>query len=895
MNMSTGPFWAKTGKDKIHYHNLLWHLIDAGIVTQHLWDQALAESFKSDISQTLSLSVDQARDLLAFWVALHDIGKAGPAFQRKWEDGKNKAQNSGFNFPNSPIEFPGFHGHASTWILETYFLDTYQKDVHFCKQLAKIIGGHHGTLATANEMRTISLYKKDHLGDSAWETARVEIINELHHVFSPQDTFSIPQEKEPLNAFLILIAGLTTTADWIASNDLYFHFDDGNMEINSYIEQSNKEAKIAIQQLGWGNWKAQDRPNSFQELFPAFQPNTLQSAFIEQTKDLQPPFLVILEAPTGSGKTESAFYLADTTLQQHHHAGIYIAMPSQATSNQMFERTTRFLSKRYSENILNVQLLHGASMINEFFQNVRLHGIAQDDYQAGGNITAEEWFLPSKKSLLAPFGVGTVDQAFLSVLCSKHFFLRLFGLSNKIIIFDEVHAYDVYMLEIFKRLLYWLKAVNASVIMLSATLPHQSRMDLLQTYTDIVQPVSDVPFPRLSISTAQHMHVASLGEVSSRTITLQWIEETGLLASIQEQLSQGGNAAILCNRVDQAIEIYQQLSQIYPKEELTLFHSRFPYSRREEIEEKVKQLYGKNINYRPHRSIIVATQVIEQSLDLDFDIMFSALAPIDMLIQRAGRLQRHRNAKTPPQRPSNLQKPQLIILRPNLESVLPNFGKDRYIYEPYLLQRTWYTLCHRSDLSLPADTDELIEKVYSDQYIEEIPADLWTDIQDFYKNMVDKSEKDQYKAKKQLIPIPQYRNMLNNTTITLKEENNPQAQSVMHVLTRNARPSVRVVCLIQEGDQLFTLDEHKPVDLDKKPDHKTIRACLRSAVSFSQRQIVEYFFSQPVSPGWKQCAALRSYFVAIFQENRFRAGERFLTLSSEMGIIISSEQSEKED
>ncbi|MBI9051885.1 MAG: CRISPR-associated helicase Cas3' [Anaerolineaceae bacterium] len=881
-------FWAKTSKEQGNeaWHNLLWHLIDTGMVAHALWDSSLSDALKKDMAQALSLDITQTGKLVSFWVALHDIGKAGPAFQRKWDFGKQRIKQAGFTFPPSPEIIPGYHGLATTWIMENYWEEEHIiQDRSFSISLALALGGHHGEFPSSGEMNS-TVYRSDHLGDGRWKAARIAIINQLKEIFTPPDIYMPPSGMEPCNALLFLLAGLTTTADWIASNSTYFKFDDGSMPMETYLHKSAEEAQYALQDLGWHGWKSSGDPHTFTQLFPEFIPNSLQSAFIEHTQGLDSPYLLILEAPTGSGKTESALYLADTTIQKEYKAGIYIAMPSQATSNQMYDRTTKFLSERYKHIPLNILLVHGAALIKEDFSKVRIQGIGQDQQQAQGNIIGAEWFLPRKKSLLAPFGIGTVDQTFLSVMRCKHFFLRLFGLAHKVVIFDEVHAYDVYMLEIFKRLLNWLRSVNTSVIILSATLPEQSRFELLQTYTGQVEDV-DVPsieFPRLSISTQNQIQVFPLGVTESRCIALQWLAEEDLTTILSNELASGGNAAIICNRVDHTLEIYERLKEVFPSEELLIFHSRFPYCWREQIETKIKDRYGKNSSSRPQRSIVIATQVIEQSLDLDFDLMISDLAPVDLLIQRAGRLHRHQGNAHPPSRPTALTEPKLMLLLPDQEQDPPSFSKDGSIYAPYILQRTWFAIHSLSLLNLPAQTDELIGKVYSEELMDEIRADLWPQMQEYFRKMLHEDDEDSLKAVNQLIKTPNKR-ILGSLQAGFDDEHDPASHSLMQTLTRNARPSVQLVCLFQEADGLYTLDQHLLVNLDQQPDHQITVACLRSALSLSNPALVRHFLSQPKPTGWKKSPALRSHLPIIFTNDVYQSDKIDLFLDPIKGLV----------
>ena len=190
------------------------------------------------------------------------------------------------------------------------------------------------------------------------------------------------------------------------------------------------------------------------------RPHTVQQEIIDAALDAPTSTLLIVEAPTGIGKTEIAQYLTDAWLQKHNGRGFYIAMPTQATSNQMYDRTQQFLAHNYPDDLINIPLAHGNAMFDHKQANMRLNEVGDDE---ASRVVAMSWFVEkSKQTLLAPFGVGTVDQTLLGILQTRHFFVRLLGLSHKVLIFDEVHAYDAYMSTLFERLLKWLRAIAVS-------------------------------------------------------------------------------------------------------------------------------------------------------------------------------------------------------------------------------------------------------------------------------------------------------------------------------------------------------------------------------------------------------------------------------------------------
>lgn len=887
--------WAKTDQENL-WHPLMWHMIDSASVAKKLWDHSLSKDTRSMIARVLGLSEEQARDLIAYWISLHDFGKGGPGFQAKSSVCRDRLCQLGtFPFEPMPAQLNQFHGTATTWILLEEIWNQFpprSPEDQFYRNLAYILGGHHGEIPDTQTIIN-RLEVRFHLGNKDWSTKRADINAALKAVYHPAETFTIPAERAAQNALLLVLAGMTTTADWIASNSIYFPYEPETTPIDSYVELSEKRAEEALKALGWIGWKAAGEMKPFDKMFP-FPPKPLQQSFIDQTEGLESPFIVILEAPTGSGKTESALYLSDQSIQKKQMAGMYIAMPTTATSNQIFSRTTKFLSDRYPDQQINTQLIHGSALFNELVHTIKIKGIAADN--TGGsesyeNIYVEEWFQPKKKSLLAPFGIGTVDQAFLSVMRCRHFFLRLFGLANKVVIFDEVHAYDVYMTEIFLRLLSWLKMINSSVIILSATLPKESRREMVRAFSgrDLDIPELSAPFPRVTISSEGGTREKSLGAIESRSVALHWISMEQLIPALKEKLKEGGNVAVILNRVNHVIECYEQLKNHFPEEELIVFHSRFPFVWRDEIEKKVLANYGKE-GKRPARSIVIATQVIEQSLDLDFDLIISALAPVDLLIQRVGRLHRHSERETPVIRPAAMRKPELWLLKPQEEEAIPNFGKDTFIYERYVLARTWFVLKGRSALVLPGDTDELIEKVYSKNPVEEISPEIQTTLEPDLQKMEGRDAKDHLKVIQQLVAKPGSR-IIGNLTNEFREEEDGKLSHSMHVLTRNAEPSVDLICILREENGVeATLAGKRPVTNQRKLEFEEIVSLQKSKVSVSYSTLGDRLEAFETPALWKKTAGLSRAKKVVFcwdpLSRQYVSEPQGVVLDRNLGLIV---------
>lgn len=890
--------WAKTdrlgGTEKIH--PLLYHMLDVGECALALWNRALSEQTKQMFSRALNLDVESTGRLLAFWTALHDLGKAAPGFQRKYSKCIMGLEKEGFDRLRETSPYPAPHATISTWALkENLFGQETGLTPRDAKLIAFALGGHHGAWPTSDRIQVPALQKSDR-GDGVWDNVRRELLLTLKEIYQPVDAVNLPANQDDVNAFLTLFSGLVSVADWLGSMAENFPFIEDYLPAMQYVhEYARKQADDALERLGWLGWQADGSVLTFAAMFPDIQINAIQQKTVDSAARCELPALVILEAPTGIGKTEAALFLADTWLQTQKGKGIYIAMPTQATSNQMFERATDFLVNRYPFQAINAHLVHGAALLKDE-EIPQLQGIAEDDKPAENTVKAETWFLPRKRTLLAPFGIGTVDQALMSVLQTNHFFVRMFGLGQKVVIFDEVHAYDTYMSTLFQRLLRWLRSIGTSVILLSATLPEKTRQELVGAWLgneEVTLPPAT--YPRLTIVGSDKPNVVELPSPETRTLQLAWVDPAPeqIAAHLAEKLRDGGCAAVICNRVKRAQEVYEVLkaSDIVASENLVLFHARFPFAWRKEIEDRVLSQFGKTGN-RPQKAIVVATQVIEQSLDLDFDYMLTDLAPIDLLLQRAGRLHRHRQNNQ--NRPQAIKNPCLVITRSLENDGLPDFGSDARIYNKSTLLCTWQILRGREELSLPGETSGLIEAVYGEMLdVSELDPAFRQALQDAGEKGRLARDKEISQAKQRMVALPGYEDLLTARNEGL-EEDDPKVNEAFRALTRLAEPSVSLICL-HETAQGLALDADgtgATVSIKKRPNLQLARKLLMRAITVQHWDVVEYFVkntSRLTSAAWRESAAVRYHYPVVFDQNheyKPEGGNFILKLTRELGLEV---------
>jgi len=878
--------WAKTrATGPVRFHPLLCHLLDVAAAALMLWEQVLPDSTRADITASLGLPHGPAGRLLAFWAGLHDIGKASPGFQALDDTAKNRLLEGGFRFPPGACRRHGVLTADTLRELSAGSASGSEVAASACG-IAAAVAGHHGQFPAAWELSRLGI--RDRGGDE-WEAARRSLIDDLAQVLDV--SVSVPPGLSSRDhPFFMFLAGLVCVADWVGSAECWFPFEPYPEDLHAYFDAARQKAVLAVGEIGWAQWRPSGKEISFTEFFGFESPNAMQERVIELPPRSGAGELVIIEAPMGEGKTEAALYLVDRWNRTMAKRGCYVAMPTQATANAMFDRfRCDYLANRYPDQYVDLQLVHGHAMLSNAYQQLRHLGQiwdqADDGTSPSGAVVAGEWFGYRKRGLLGPFGVGTVDQALLAAMQASHSFVRLFGLAGKAVVFDEVHAFDTYTSGLLDRLLSWLAAMGCPVVILSATLPPTRRRQLIEAYAGDVQ-VPEVPYPRTLRVSAGTVDIATW-ECDTKRVELGWIDQAGLADLLGSELADGGCAAVICNTVRGAQDTFQALRDRLPDEiTLDLFHARFPFEERDRRERRAIRHFGKGHADRPKRAVLVATQVIEQSLDLDFDLMVSEVAPVDLLLQRSGRMHRHDRP-----RPKGLKTPRLFLLRPEIggDSV-PRFGNSRFVYGDHLLLKTWLALRDREHFRIPDDVEGLICEVY-----EREPKVEASGLADALRAAREKAELHldhlQVEARRRVLPSPHLDEDFHHLQADLSlEEDNPELHRHYRALTRwQDRPSVEIVCLhLVDGQPHVRCDDTMlPVDLTAAPSDDLVEKLVRQAVRISGQAAKELLASDAPT-GWRMNSLLRYHRAAVFDEKGRFAGDAFaLRLDSELGIVIT--------
>ena len=620
-------------------------------------------------------------------VACHDIGKVSPTFYLKLLIAADKTWEVSHPELKQFVDLVKYEnerwgGHAGVSQLSLSALNVGA----FIPQIA---GQHHGSSPQLGNRSA----NDENLGGTIWEQERQKLISALKKYFK-EDWPVIQDETQCL-----LISGLTSIADWIGSGSF---FEKPNEDWESQIS-------LAVDNAGFISPKFKKKL-SFTEVFNDVvgkdcKPRKTQSIFIEHCNE---PGVYILEAPMGVGKTEAALYAAYQRLVAGEANGIYFALPTQLTSNKIYERFNKFLSAILEENCQDKKalLLHSHAWLLD------------TEIGEEGN-PGKSWFNTSKRGLLAPFAVGTLDQALMAVMNVRHGFVRTFGLAGKVVILDEIHSYDAYTNVLIKELIKVLRQLNCTIIILSATLNKTQRSDLLTVSS------KQINYPLLTSLKKDQLKEIKIPKPKPNKIKVKiaFKDNNLVINEAIKRAEQGQQILWIENTVEDAQELYSKLA--WKCKELNiecgLLHSRYSLKDREKREDYWCSILGKEgwDNRVKTGRILVGTQVLEQSLDIDADFMITRFSPIDMLLQRLGRLWRH------------LKKPrnesavcEAWILAPNLNEAIDNpiesFGKTAHVYNPYILCRSLDTcLTHlnqnKNIFEFPLHITKLIEATYTER------------------------------------------------------------------------------------------------------------------------------------------------------------------------------------
>lgn len=755
--------WGKLN-DERETHALIYHFIDTIEVARQLWHSGfLSDIFKNTFMETYGIG----EEWFIFLAASHDFGKITPEFQVSPSYNKSlnfiKDRINKYNIACVDGEFTrGVHEQVGAALVKDSLFQ-YLKRNNYIKnskvknllQLAVATNVSQGLLLHNSEI--VAPIRSPRI-TASWDIVFNDFIQVLLD-YCKIDKSSLILQELPSWAVHTL-AGVIKVSDWLASNPYYFKFYN-NKSVEDYSVISVKAAERIVWDVKLCRPVVKNNI-SLSDVIGYNEPHSMQITAYEHAKDSPRGSLTVIQAETGGGKTLAALGAAYKKIQDNNLYGVYMAMPTKITSLQAFREVANWCDRTFEGNI-KPHLEMGNW--NDAFTD-------EKDYSP----TVSKWLRGPRRNLLSPVSVGTVDQLFQSFQRRKYQSSRIAGLSNRVIIFDEVHSYDVFQRKHLLTTLEWLSAMKIPVIILTATLTDAFKTDIIKAYSKITNNdnFSTDSMAITTVSSDDYITVTNIPNVRNRDVALSFIKcgimdrTDHIIKEVDTLLLEAdgkprGIIGIVKNTVDSAIDTAEDLIRYYPNARVILLHSRFTLRDRALHEEELLKYVGKGAkDDRASNGLIfvVGTQIIEQSLDIDFDLLFSDAAPIDSLIQRIGRLHRWDNIN----RPSWAIDPHCYIFHGDtLINSLKNEGLYKYIApRSYIASidvlSTLYGNDNKNNISLPEHISPVLEDV-----------DEWTttdvDLGKYITRESDSVINRVNKAEQMLLPSPKFASAWRNLEV----------------------------------------------------------------------------------------------------------------------------------
>lgn len=685
--------WGKTAKDSAATSTLplLDHLADVAATLEML---CCLDIYKYRLSCLFGRQFnDTDVQRFACLAALHDIGKATPGFQNK----------------NGPGQHPT-HGHIEPLAgllvginlskfneIFSFFPDWDNQDGDIAFEYLAGSFSHHGEpLDKFCQITKMGLWPKD-IKSPTWA-----FLKELAAALPLWFPLAFVKNQPPLPSSpgaQHLFAGMVMLADWIGSDSRFFPILRTTLP-GEELAYSRVAAATAVAAIGLDTADSRQASSPlppFHCQFP-FQPNALQQE-IEALPLCRQGGLTIVEAETGFGKTEAALRFFSRLWDAGFVDGLYFANPLRFAATQLFGRITPFVARTFGERTPPTVLAVPGYLHVDAASGVRLPGFqVQWDDDPDHAAAERRWAAEHpKRYLAAPIAVGTIDQALLGTLRIRHAHMRAAAVCRSLLVIDEVHASDVYMTRLTLGLLHFFHSVGGQVLLLSATLGGSVRQQYLDCFThgrnhpSLAQCLA-APYPAITtLAGIKPVPDDRSQEVRKKPVRVRLLpaqDAPGQVAALAvEAVTQGGRILILRNSIAAALATLDALERLLPKEllfcvngQVCPHHSRYARLDRQMLDAEVESRFGPAGTCRD--GVLVSTQTLEQSLDVDFDVLITDLCPMDVLLQRLGRLHRHR--RRDPLRPQAHVRPTCHVLTP--ASLAPatlraarshQYGKDR--------------------------------------------------------------------------------------------------------------------------------------------------------------------------------------------------------------------------
>lgn len=907
----------------------LWrHMADSVSTACALWDGWLPQSVRNLLVRELG---DNAREISGFLVGIHDLGKLSDEFASQSPQLREHMESGGL--PKSELVSSAQrrncpHSGISSNSLCRWLQERGVKRIS-ARAFVSSAHGHHGVYGP---------WVRTFINQEKWVPHHDRAIEFVLHEckLSEHDVVQAAQLMLSQPAQLVL-TGLTVMCDWVASNENLFPYSGFD---------SNERVSVALTELGlpsqWAPQPSDSVDDYFTKMFrlPAnAKVRPVQHEAVEIAAAAPHPPLLLIEAATGEGKTEAALAAAEVLAHKFGCEGIHIALPTRATSDAMLSRTLAWAARSIhdSEN-LSASLLHGKAGLNAEYSTLFREGFRpeqifdeQDSARTSqgpgtGAIVANSWLAGAKTSCLASVVVSTIDHVLFLALASKHVMLRYLGIAGKVVVLDEIHAADTYMQVYLDRALVWLGSLGVPVIALSATLPPHRRKQMLASYEEgralqrsfLGQSPREISldavgengaYPLISTVFEEEPKVCAptaSGRLIEHQISFIGDDVSDVVEQVVAAVNAGACVAVIRNTVTRAQEVHSHLSEVLQPDQLELLHSRFLACDRVAKEKKLLSQLGPQRQgvKRPQGFVVVATQVLEQSLDIDADILFSDIAPVDLVIQRAGRVHRHERPDT--SRPQGYRRSQIrltAVTEPG-EDRAPQFDAGStavygasYLYRSYLVLKQ---LCEHSDSMLrsPLDVPLLVRRAYDEEL--EYPLSWAVEWKEAEQTRREESITRQQAAKEYLVKKPKKSPLVGWNDVNVGNSTEGGSSPGAMAQVRDCESSLDVVAVWQEHGQVKSLPwlenyPDQPVDMSAGVANRVARAVAECSLSLpswilqgGRDDLLIQELEREGIPGWEHSHLLKGQLPLILDQDLTKeiAGIRF-EYDPDLGLLIS--------
>lgn len=669
------------------------HMMESGIAAEVL----LTETAHAGLPDLLYQHVDNSQiskeeflSSIAHIVSLHDIGKTAPWFQYRMGTDKECIPSG---IPCGDIEFR--HEIYSGKIASDYLRNAgFERRTK--RNLCAIIEDHHQNKNPGSTDDLIRYMESDAGTSGIIKGYTEELLRYIGSVY-PLHPFSIRQDQ--YNVFCQILSGILRFSDWTSSQLAGKMSHHGSSSEASYLSGCRDVIRKHFEEGGEKPWAPHDS-YSYHELFPFLADENLrpmQKMARTVLEENGAPECIVIEGEPGSGKTETALYLAMNMLSRTYKQGIYFALPTGATAEALLPRMKQMAGVAGVFQDAGTKLFTGTAWMSDLLRE-------DDD-------SRRTWSDTREQKLFSKYACGTVDQLMMIGMAVKAGDMRLVGLQNKIVIIDEFHAYDAYMMDIITVALKWLKAMQVPVIILSATLQCKTLQQICRIYGQAL-PSEASGYPVITVAGKGGVKQYSCAPTFIKKYPMVLCSHKQAAAQVADSVKDGGNTLYIANTVDRAVSVCDEIQKKLNENGMTdipllLLTARTSPENREKLSADLVRKYGKEgkeNGLRPEKSIVVATQIVSMSMDIDFDTLFSELAPIDEILQRIGRMKRHDDKGT--------------VREHGFQSVFYLVIPDKSIqfwnlpYSKGLLNATEDVLKRYDKIRVPEDIRPMIEAAY---------------------------------------------------------------------------------------------------------------------------------------------------------------------------------------